>query len=302
MSTKGVLPMDSYRLAQYAVQVPCYICEGGNSFDAEICRYCQAPMALAHQANVQKVPTQLIGTIGSADAGKTVYLGMLSDILSQDKEDLQLLARGAFSVSLQQTTIAALSNCEFPQKTPNEPDRWNWIHCQLRSSKRRNPIELIMPDISGEAILEEVDHPHTFPVIRAFLSKCSAVLVLVDAARLMRGIKDQDFFAMKILSYLCELQNDRKTGWQTRPFSLVFTKSDQCEQCFDDPAMFAKKHAPGLWQFCQQRLKSHRFFAAGVAGACAYQLELGGRRQVPLRIEPRGIVQPFQWLIEQLKD
>ena len=46
MSGKGVLPMDSYRLAQYSVQVPCFICEGGNSFDAEVCRHCQAPMAL----------------------------------------------------------------------------------------------------------------------------------------------------------------------------------------------------------------------------------------------------------------
>ena len=62
MTSKGVLPMDSYRLAQYAVQVSCYICEGGNSFDAEICRHCQAPMALAHQAKMRKVAPQLIAT------------------------------------------------------------------------------------------------------------------------------------------------------------------------------------------------------------------------------------------------
>ena len=34
-------------------------------------------------------------TIGSADAGKTVYLGMLTDMLSRGRHDLQLLARGA---------------------------------------------------------------------------------------------------------------------------------------------------------------------------------------------------------------
>ena len=68
-----------------------------------------------------------------------------------------------------------------------------------------------MPDLSGEAILEEVDHPHTYPVIRAFLSKCAGVLILVDAVRLMEGEKDQDFFAMKMLSYLSEMDDDPKT-------------------------------------------------------------------------------------------
>lgn len=93
MSGKGVLPMDSYRLAQYSVQVPCFVCEGGNSFDTELCRHCQAPLALAHQASVQKTIPQLVATIGSADAGKTVYLGMLTDMLSRRNDALQLLAR-----------------------------------------------------------------------------------------------------------------------------------------------------------------------------------------------------------------
>ena len=300
MSGKGVLPMDSYRLAQYSVQVPCFICEGGNSFDAEVCRHCQAPMALAHQAKMRKTPPQLVATIGSADAGKTVYLGMLTDMLSRASDDLQLLARGAFSVSLQQLTMSSLSNCEFPDKTPNEPDRWNWIHCQVRSSRKRHPTELIMPDLSGEAILEEIDHPHSYPVIRAFLSKCAGVLILVDAVRLMEGEKDQDFFAMKMLSYLCEMDDDPKKGWPSRPISLIFTKADQCETCFDDPAEFARKHAPGIWQHCEQRFANTKFFASGVAGACAYQMELGGLTQVPLRVEPRGIIEPFRWIVHQI--
>ncbi len=302
MSGKALLPMDSYRLAQYSVQVPCFICGGGNSFDAEMCRQCQAPLALSHQANVQNTSPQLVATIGSADAGKTVFLGMLTDMLSRANDELQLLARGAFSVSLQQMTMSALSNCEFPGKTPNEPDRWNWIHCQVRSAGKRHPVELIMPDLSGEAILEEIDHPHTYPVIRAFLAKCAGVMILVDAFRLREGEKDQDFFAMKMLSYLSEMDSDPKTGWPSRPVSLIFSKADQCETCFDDAADFAQKHAPGLWQHCDQRFPRHKFFASGVAGACAQQLELGGLRQVPLRVEPRGVVEPFAWLVHELRD
>lgn len=299
MRATGTLPMDSYRLAQYTVACPCYICGGGNNFDAELCRHCQAPMALAYQAQSQKIHPRMVAAIGPSGAGKTVYLGMLTDMLSRQVEPLQLLARGAFSIALQQHVMASLARCEFPSKTPNEPDRWNWTHCQVLR-RRRNPIELIMPDLAGEALLEEVDHPNTYPVIKAFLSRCSGVMVLIDAPRVESGQSDEDFHTMKLISYLCELQNDPKSGWKHRPVSLIFTKADQCEHCFDDPQAFAKRHTPGLFQQCRERLKRHRFFATGVAGACGYRLEGRGRVHVPLRIEPRGVTEPFVWLLDEL--
>lgn len=299
-SRETVLQLDSMRLAQYAVQAPCYICGGGNNFDAELCRHCQAPMALAHQANTQKVHPHMVGVLGSAGAGKTVYLGMLTDILSRQHQGLQLLARGAFSITLQQTTMQSLSHCEFPAKTPNEPERWNWVHCQVLSSKRRRPLEMIMPDVSGEALMQEIDSPNSYPVIRAFLQKCAGVAILVDAARLGSGEQEQDFFTMKIVSYLCELNGDGRKGWPARPLCFIFTKADQCETCFVDPGSFAQQHAPGLWQHCQERLKRFRFFATTVAGAVAYQHGLAGKTQVPLRVEPRGIIEPFAWLVEQM--
>jgi hypothetical protein len=288
------------RLAQYSVQAPCYICGGGNNFDAELCRHCQAPMALAHQASSQKVHPHMVAVLGSAGAGKTVYLGMLTDILSRQHKGLQVLARGAFSITLQQSTMASLSRCEFPAKTPNEPDRWNWVHCQVLSNKRRRPLELIMPDFSGEALLQEIDSPYAYPVIREFLNKCAGVIVLIDAARLAGGEQEQDFFTMKMISYLCELDGDCRKGWPNRPICFVFTKADQCDPCFLEPMVFARQHTPGLWQQCQERLRRFYFFATGVAGAVAMQHGLGGKMQVPLRIEPRGIAEPFAWLVDQL--
>ncbi len=299
---KCVLPMESYRLAQYSVQVPCYVCEGPNTFDAELCRHCQAPMALAHQANTQKVRPKMIAVVGSAGSGKTVYLGMLTDMLSRQEDGLQLLARGAFSITLQQNTVSALAHCRFPDKTPAEPDCWHWVHCQVRMPGRRQPVELIVPDMAGESVHAEIEHPHTYPVIRSFAEKCCGVIVLIDAARINDGDQDQDFFAMKLLSYLSELYGDNKKGREKRPLALMFTKADRCEECFDDPAGFAEKKAPGMWQHCRERFPNHRFFAAGVAGACATVAAFGeGDIVVPLRIEPRGIVEPFQWLLEQLK-
>ena len=300
MRANGMLELDSYRLAAYTVPCPCYICGGGNNHDAELCRHCHAPMALAHQAASQKIHPRMIAAIGPSGAGKTVYLGMLSDILSRQIDSLQLLARGAFSIRLQQQAMAALSQCEFPEKTPNEPDRWNWMHCQVLRKKKK-PAELIMPDLAGEALLEEVDHPNTYPVIRAFLAKSAGVLVLIDAPRAEAGESDEDFHIMKLISYLCELPSDQETGWKNRPVALVFTKADQCEHCFDDPAAFGKRHTPGLVQQCRERLRRHHFFAVGVAGAVGTRLQPHGRVHVPLRVEPRGIVEPFKWLLEELE-
>jgi len=298
MSKSVIQPLESYRLAQYAVPVQCYLCEAENTFDAELCTHCQAPMALAHQAKSQKVLPQLIGTLGASGAGKTVYLGMLMDMLSRLPSRLRVMARGAFSITLQQTTTAYLSRCRFPEKTASEPDRWNWVHCQVRRPKPAQSVELIMPDMAGEAILEEVDHPHSYRVVRSFLKKCAGVMILVDAVELRGGHHDHDYFAMKLLSYLAELDDDPRTGWATRPVAVLFSKADQCDECEDDPAAFARSHASGLWQQCQERFPHHRFFATSVAGTCVWhERRFDGRVNVPLRIEPRGVVEPFEWLL-----
>ena len=296
-----MINLDSYRLARYVAQVPCYICGGPNTFDAELCRNCSAPMALRHQANAQDVHPRMIATIGASCAGKTVYLGALTDMLSRKESDLQVLARGAFSINLQQSTMQALARCEFPEKTPNEPDRWNWVHCQVRTRRRRQPLELIMPDMAGEAILQETDHPGAFPVIRSLLQQAAGALILIDAPRIAEGGQEQGFFAMKLLSYLIELDAGRKSGWPNRPVALVFTKADQCSDCFDNSTAFARQMAPGVWQQCEERFRRCQFFASGVAGACAVRKRLSGAVRVPLRIEPRGVVEPFRWLFEQIK-
>lgn len=158
-----------------------------------------------------------------------------------------------------------------------------------------------MPDMAGEALLEEVDHPHTFRVIRSFLEKCTGALILIDTVKLQEGMPEQDFFTMKLLTTLSELANDPKHGWSKRPVALILSKADQCDECREDPGGYAKAHAVGLWQYCQERFHCHKFFATGVAGACAWRESLSeGRVQVPLRVEPHGIVEPFEWLLDKL--
>jgi hypothetical protein len=280
--------------------IPCYICGAPNSDNAENCHACLAPMALSRQAVSHHLAPCLVAVVGASAVGKTVYLGMLMDMLSRQTDRMQFLARGAFSIDLQQTTASALSRCLFPAKTCNEPDRWNWVYCQVRRNASAPTIELIMADMAGEAILEEIDHQNTYRVVKEVLKKSSAALILIDASRICEGDRNQDYFAMKILSHLSEVEPSGKHGWSDRPVALIFTKVDRVEECRDDPARFAEAHAAGLWQYCQQRFRNYRFFAASVVGACASrETALQGRHNVPLRVEPHGIIEPFEWLMQQ---
>lgn len=301
MTPSSIQPLESYRLAEYAVPIPCYICGVGNTYDAEFCTHCAGPMALAHQANSQKIQSRMIAVLGPSGVGKTVYLGMLIDMISRQSRRMQVFARGAFSVTLQQTTIAALARCEFPEKTPNEPDRWNWVHCQIRPPDRKQPFELIVPDMAGDAVMEEVDHPHTYRVIGALLKKCSGVMILVDTMQVTAGEVEQDFFAQKLLGYLSELDEGAGARWAKQPVALIFSKADRNEACMNDPVGYARAHLGGLWRQCRERFPLHQVFAAGVAGACAIHDSVSeGRVQVPLRVEPRGIVEPLEWLLTHL--
>ena len=131
--------------------------------------------------------------------------------------------------------------------------------------------------------------------------KFLTALILIDAVKLAEGGREQDYFTMKLISYLAELSDDPKQGWSNKPVGLVFTKADQCALCAADPVAYAQTHASGLWQHCQERFGRHKFFATGVAGTCAYRDSMTeGRVQVPLRIEPHGVIEPFEWLLDEL--
>ncbi|MEI8375131.1 MAG: hypothetical protein WCJ35_20110 [Planctomycetota bacterium] len=330
MTLRALQPMKSSELAEWTLPVLCYVCEAANSREAEYCRRCSAPMALAHQALGQTARPKMVAILGPSGSGKTVYLGMLMDMLSRQPERLQIVARGAFSIGLQQTTVSALARCEFPAKTSTEPESWNWMHCEIHRKEtvvaseppsflsrfarftprkqrtavtNKSPcVELVMPDMAGEAILEEVEHPQTYLLVRSLLRNSSAVLLLLDASELSRGQRDPDFAAMKILSCLKELEIQGGAGRKSRrSVALVFTKADQVEGCRENPEGFADTYATGAWQYCRQGFRDYAFFAASVVGGCTWLEVRGeGRRRIPLRIEPHGIIEPFEWILEKL--
>lgn len=301
MSVEGQVELESYKLAKYVSTIPCYICRGPNHRDAERCRHCFAPMALAYQAKAQRVQPKILAVLGAAGAGKTAYLGLLTDILSRQSHGLQLLARGAFSVSLQQETTASLARCEFPPPTSADPEVWHWVHCQLLRGDGRKPQELILPDVCGGVLFKEADHPASDPIVRPMLTQAAAALILVDAPEAACGGNQADFSTLKMLTYLHELDPLAKQSWRQRPIAIVFTKTDACDAAADDPTAFAREHLSGVWRMCQDRKTPTGFFATSVAAGCISRVGRGGRRTtVPLRVEPRGIVEPFRSLVDQI--
>jgi len=57
---------------------------------------------------------------------------------------------------------------------------------------------------------------------------------------------------------------------------------------------------PGFGKFLQRNFSSYRFFAAGVVGATAMLADHRGYfMEIPLHIEPRGITEPLEWIIQQ---
>lgn len=299
MTKYQAIALDSYDLAHYAVEVPCLVCDGGNNYDAERCRHCCAPLALTYQADgKQKTAPKMLAMIGPAGCGKTVYLGMLTDILSRQQASLRVLARGAFSVALQQQSLSLLARRRFPNSTGREPEHWNWMHYQVAETGRRRKPQFVLPDMSGEAIADEIEHGSSV-VIRAFLKKCVGAILILDAEQLESGDQTPDFFGMKVISYLHELGNCRKTSWAHRPVAVVFTKADRSQSCFDDPQAYAEVHTRGLWRQCQERLKQHAFFATSVVGARAGVAYYGESVPLALRIEPRRITPPLEWLLRK---
>src|SRR5262249_28296138 len=161
-------------------------------------------------------------------------------------------------------------------------------------------FDVVTPDVAGEAVQSELENPKSNKVIRSLIGKCSALVVLIDTVGVISEGQGQELFAMQLISYLDSLQPSRRGRRVDTPVALVFTKADLCEDAIDNPELFARANAPGLSRLCETRLRRFRFYCSAVAGSTAKLVDPhGGETLVPLRIEPRGIIEPFAWLMTE---
>ncbi len=282
---------------------PCLICETTNAPNAILCKECSAPMALVHEALAQERDPQMVSILGDSNVGKTVYLGFLLDMLSQRANDFEAIPRGAYSVDLQQLVISHMAYRMFPPKTPMESDAWNWTYYQI-CKRGGSPkwVDLVMPDMAGEAIAAEVASPSTFQIIQNLLNKSSGLLLLVDAALAANGSAQPDFFALKMMSYIDTMFVCKRGKRIGMPVAIVLTKADYCPECFDSPRRFTEANLNRLWNLCESRFSKVEFFASSVVGSLAYATAEGEDfvTPVPLHTALRGVLEPFEWMVEQL--
>ncbi|MGB2984807.1 MAG: hypothetical protein WBE26_02900 [Phycisphaerae bacterium] len=282
--------------------IPCLICETQNPMDAVVCGTCAAPMALIHEAVAQERDPCIVTVVGDSNVGKTVYLGMLLDMLSKRANDFDAVPKGAYSVNLQHTVISYLGARQFPPKTAMEVDEWHWAYYQVSRHQRDARIyDLVMPDMAGEALAAEVATPSTFTVIRSLLAKSAAAILLVDAALAGAGSPQPDFFALKLMSYLDGVLATKREQRMSTPVAVVLSKADYCPESFDDPRGFAKTNLNRLWNICENRFKDFEFFATSVVGGLGYGTdESENVVPYPLHIAPRGVLEPFEWTLSKL--
>jgi hypothetical protein len=270
--------------------------------EALVCSTCGAPMALIHEALLLDRDPCIVTVVGDSNVGKTVYLGMLLDMLSKRAEDFQAVPKGAYSVNLQHTVISYLSARQFPPKTAMEVDDWHWAYYQVSRHKRGAKIyDLVMPDMAGEAIAAEVANPKTFKVIRSLLEKSAGAILLVDGALAAAGSPQPDFFALKLMTYLDGVIASKHMQRLDTPVAVVLSKADYCPDCFDDPRGFAQTNLNRLWNICESRFTHFEFFAASVVGALGFGSdESQNVVPYPLHIAPHGILEPFEWVLSKL--
>lgn len=300
MPSLSQVNLESYLLAQLSTPLDCLVCGAENCQSAERCCRCRAPVALARQAADCKREPSFVAVLGAGGVGKTVFLGMAMDMLLRRVGGLKATVRGPHSISLQQTATTALASGWYPEKTSTNPEHWHWVHCQVECGRRRKVHEIVLADIAGDAWAQEADRPGSHVAAPAILAKCAAVMVVADAERLHAGDHNADFVVHKLLSTIGELSGGSRRKADQRPLALVFTKTDACPRAADDPLGFAESHCRALLTDCASRFPNTKVFAASVAGASANRDLHGRRRPVPLRIEPRGVVEPFGWLLTQL--
>jgi len=289
--------------AETVIGTSCLICGTDNPTEAVLCRECSAPLALVHDSAAQQREPQIVSIVGESNVGKTVYLGFLLDMLSQRAGDFEAIPKGPYSIDLQQTVISHMASRVFPPKTPMETNQWYWAYYQICKRKNKsNWIDLIMPDMAGESLAAEVATPQTFRVIRNLVTKSAGTLLLVDAALAANGSSRPDFFALKMMSYIDSALAGKRNQRIKTPTAVVLCKSDYCPECFDNPRQFVRANLYRLWNMCESRFENVEFFACSAVGSLGFAAGENDECVVPIPLHTalQGILEPFEWVINQL--
>lgn len=296
---------ENYKTALAYNDAPCCVCCDAEmtSLD-DFCLECETPAEITKSVSKRHKKPHFISVVGASNAGKTVYLGLLLDMLCGGAKNLKGVPNGAFSIALQEQVISALEDRRFPEKTPNESDLWKWLHCVVTDSSKRQPkqVDFVAPDFAGEAIAQELEQPGTYAAVSHIVERTSAFLILCDSVEVRDNGAREDLFAMKLGSYITQQQGLAVLSKQrdlTPAIAVVFTKSDTCPEAAKDPHRFMANNMPRFMDYCQHNFPRHDVFSASVVGSSALlSNNVGLTARVPFHIQPRGVIEPLHWAIQ----
>ena len=75
---------------------PCVCCDHQMTTLDEFCDECQTPAEITRSVSQRKAQPHFISVVGPSNAGKTVFLGLLLDMLCGGAKNLKGVPNGAF--------------------------------------------------------------------------------------------------------------------------------------------------------------------------------------------------------------
>lgn len=170
----------------------------------------------------------IVGMVGTADAGKTSYLGMLYTLLFNGREIKSWNFSGSVTLAAWETLAQYLKithngSIEFPAPTPSHPEFYSLYHLALKNDDVFRDI--LFADSSGEVFTSwsEDIHDASADNARWIYENSSAFIFMVDSIALIekRG---------QAKSEIVQMAEQLSANLNNRPVTIVWTKSDKAEE------------------------------------------------------------------------
>lgn len=134
---------------------------------------------------------------------------------------------------------------------------------------------------------------------------CISSGLTLDSTCVRDEASAEDSFSIKLVDYIARQQTkvrDERRGKIRLPVAFVLTKTDICPEAEYSTLQFVQSNLPGLYEFCKRRFQSFDFFPASVVGTTWHDYDEDGNSfNIPLHVQPRGIVEPLHWALGKLE-
>lgn len=239
-----------------------------------------------------------ITLLGVGRTGKTVYLGVLFDILRRwQGRDLTFRPYGDETITMMTDIMNTLALRRWPSPTPQ--DKVFPFRAQVRYSSggRTRHYKIFMPDYAGdetEQFQKGAEEPllHKSPFFRQVVES-DAVILVADGAILSGGnksrIKVHENNLMAAVSRLVDVKGGRR-GKIAAPVAIMITKAD----------LYAPGHPlvldrlKDLVALCEETCKNFAVFEVSSVGA------VDGNGDPLAQLLPERVVDPVLWLLVRL--